>query len=183
MRKSGYILVVAVLFFLVAKGLKAIDFWGLVGLAEPHGFLIQGFVFLVVLFVLQNALFEPYLKVMEEREAQTSGKRQQAEKTRQEAQAMIEKYQKTIEEVRLRAVKERELKGLEAEEEEQKRILRAKDEARNRFMSFMKELEQETQNAQSGLKNSIDLLSTDIVNQVLQESLKQKNPHSASSLR
>jgi len=176
-QRNIYIVLLAILFFGVEKALNWKDLWGLfgaphfwalAGLPQPYGYLTQGFIFLILLFVLQNGLFDPYLKMIEEREAQTTGKRQRAEKIKEEAKQMIEKYQQAIEEARLRATKERELRGLQADEEEQKQLKAAKEKAQEVYLTSLTQTEREAKLASETLEGSLQSLASVIVTTVME---------------
>lgn len=167
MRRSAYILFLGILFFGFAQLLQTIGFWKIAGLAEPRGYLMQGFLFLGLLFVLQNTLFEPYLRVLQEREAETSGKRARAEKTRLEAEEMIGRYRNSISEARVKAAKERERHGLAAEEEERGALKAAKDRANTELRERVEQIRNEADQARAELVSSVEPLASEIVRQVL----------------
>jgi F0F1-type ATP synthase membrane subunit b/b' len=167
MRRSAYILLLAVLFFGAAQGLNAIDFWKIAGLPEPRGYLAQGFIFLSLLFLLQNTLFDPYLRVLEERASETTGKKAKAEQTRAEAEKMIARYRAGIAEARVMGTKERELRGIAAEEEERKLLQGAKGRANEQLKVRIEEIRGEADRARGDLRASVEPLATDIVRQTL----------------
>ncbi len=153
----------------IAYGLHVVGFWKRAGLAEPHGYVVMGFLFLGMFFLLTEFLFHPYLEVMEEREAQTTGKRKQVEKTRAEADAMIAQYQSRMEEASLRAIRDREQVALAAEEEERKRLTSAKEFANESFSAALKNVERDRDSARRNLKGSVDPLALEIVERVLNQ--------------
>jgi F0F1-type ATP synthase membrane subunit b/b' len=167
MRRSGYIFFLAALFLAVAAGLHAADFWKVAGLPVPHGYVAQGLLFLALLFLLQNTLFDPYLTVLEERERQTTGKRGMAERTLQDAEGMLTRYRRTISEAEREAVKERESRALAAEEEERRLLAETKRRANDDFRRTMEEVRGEADRAKSELGGSISPLAADIVRKVL----------------
>ncbi len=167
MRRSAYILLLAALFVGAAQGLNAIGFWKTAGLPEPRGYVAQGLIFLALLFVLQNLLFDPYLKVLEQREADTKGKRGRAEHTRAEAEKILERYREKITETRAKALREKELRALEAEEEERKLLKIAKDEASENMKKKLAEIRDEADSALRELHASVEPLAADIVRQTL----------------
>lgn len=166
-RRSGYIFVLAVLFLLAAKGLQAVGFWKFAGLAEPHGYEVQGLIFLALLFVLHNFLFAPYLDVLAERDAQTVDKKERAEKTRVDADTMIETYRQKTHEAYLEAVRNREHLALEAEEEERKRILQAKSEGNAVFSTEVERIHKEMTQARKDLEPQVAPLAKELMEQIL----------------
>ena len=119
---------------------------------------------------------------MDEREEQTLGKKEKAVQMRRNAEGMIEKYRKSIEETRLKAVREREMKGLKADEEEQRQIQKARDQARVNFSNSVKQIEKDFLEARTELQASIEPLAAEIVDQVLSGSQEtSKSMHSADT--
>lgn len=170
MRRSAYIFLLAILFYGAAAGLDAVDFWGVVGLPEPHGYKAQGFIFLALLFVLQNTLFEPYVRVLEERQAETVGKKAKAEEARLKAEEMLAKYRLSIREARAKAAREREEREIAAEEEERQLLRVAKEKANAEFRDRVAAISKEADGVRGELVTSIEPLATDILTQVLKDS-------------
>jgi F0F1-type ATP synthase membrane subunit b/b' len=180
MKKSGYILVLWLLFLAVAKLLDAVGFWHFVGLERPHGYVVQGSIFIAVLFVLQNFLFEPYLRVLNEREAQTTGKVALAEKTRLDAEGRLKEYRQKIEETWLQATRQREHEGLKADEEEQTKIAEAKDLAKRNLQTAVNQIQKESNSARDQLQASIETVTEEIVSNVLAAGGSRQKARSAS---
>jgi F-type H+-transporting ATPase subunit b len=174
MRRSAYIPLLGIVFFGVAKFLNAIDFWKVAGLRDPHGYLTQGFIFLGLLFVLQNLLFEPYVRVLEERHEQTVGKKMKAEQTRLEAEGMIAKYRDAVSNARNRAAIERERRGLEAEGEERQVLKAAKDLANADLRERVAQIQSEAEVARLDLRAQTAPLASDIVQQAKRTSPNQQ---------
>lgn len=169
-RKSGYILVLTVLFSGVAYAMKT---WGWAlfqknfGLPAPQGYVTQGFVFLAFLFILQNTLFAPYIRIYEERDLQTTKKKEGAARTEEEAQKHFGKYQRAIEDARLRAIREREKMGLNAEAEERLAVVAAREEAGRTLAADLSRISKESVQAKEGLLHSVGDLAEVIVSQVI----------------
>ncbi|MFH1263269.1 MAG: ATP synthase F0 subunit B [Pseudomonadota bacterium] len=173
MRRSAYIFILAALFFGFARFLDSVGFWKLAGLPEPHGYLIQGFLFLGVLLVLQNTLFEPYVRILDEREEQTTGKRAKAEKSRSDADGMIARYRASITEARKGATTERERQALQAEDEERRELAAAKGRANVELKVQVEKIRKESDSARTALKKTIEPLTAQIVAQVMGGAQKQ----------
>jgi F0F1-type ATP synthase membrane subunit b/b' len=174
MRRSAYIFLLGILFLGTAQVLSLIGFWKVAGLPEPHGYIAQGFVFLGLLFVLQNTLFDPYVRVLDEREEQTVGKRAKAERTRVEADEKIVLYRNAITEARTRATKEREQHALRAEDEERAALRAAKERANAELEVRTDEIRRETDEARATLSGSVRPVAADIVQQVLRTAPNQR---------
>jgi F0F1-type ATP synthase membrane subunit b/b' len=166
-RRNRYIFVLAALFLGVAHLLARFDFWGFAGLGKPHGYEIQGILFLALLLVLQNGLFGPYLSVLEERESQTVRKRADAEKTRLDADRMLGEYRQAIEAARVRATAERERVALEAEAVERERVRAAKEAAGGELEAAVGRLESEASAARDQLRGQVDPLAAEIADRAL----------------
>ena len=169
-RRNIYIVVLLFLFLAFSRLLHIVDFWGFAGLSTPQGFEAIGLLFFATLFVLQNGLFGPYLRVVEEREAQTTEKKKLAEKTRLEAEERIARYHRAIDEARLRALRERETRAIQAEEEEQKLLMKAKAEGNEKVRAAVRRLEEEVKRTWEdlhGSSGSVPQLVSEIVDQVM----------------
>lgn len=175
MRRNLYIFILAALFLGAARILHSINFWGLIGLPSPHGFEIQGLLFLGTLFVLQNFLFDPYIQVLEQREDKTTHQKERAEKTRQDAEKMIEKYKKSISDVRIRATLERERIALEAEAKEKETILAAKKEGNQRIVETTAKIETDSERVKKDLSTQVDAIAGEIVQRISAVSGSIKN--------
>jgi F-type H+-transporting ATPase subunit b len=166
-RRSGYIFVLAALFLGVAKLLHTFDLWSKIGVHAPHGYEVQGLLFLTLLFILQNTLFAPYTDVLDERENQTVKKKEAAEKSRAEADRMIAEYRKSIEEARIRATMERERLLLEADQEERKRLMQAKEAGTKSLAAAVDALKGEAKEAKKRLDDSVATLAKEIADRVV----------------
>ena len=169
-RRLAEVCFIAALFLGVAWVLKTVGFWSKAGLPEPHGYEVQGLVFLAVFFLLATFLFDPYVRLFGEREAQTVGKKEAAEKSRAEAEARIARYRKSIEETRLRAIREREQIALAAEEEERRKLSRARVEGNEAVVQSVMQLSSEATKTREELKAHVAPLANDIVARVLERS-------------
>ncbi len=132
-----------------------------------RSFLIQAVAFLIVLLALKPMLFDPVLRIFEEREKRTEGARGEARDMQEEAGVLLRKYQREFERVNLVAAEERdriraETSKLEAQILDEARAVatRTADEGRTK-------MNQEVSRIQFDLgKHSADL-SRDIASQVL----------------
>ncbi len=166
-RRFGYLLVLLILFLGVARLFREIDFWGFIGLSTPTGYVTAGVVFLFTVFVLQLTLFDPYVRIMEERENQTDKKRTLAAEMKEKAEGMWSKYRGAVEDARVEATREREKIGLEAEEEERAELNRARTKVRQQLAKALEGIEIKKAEVRGELKSSIAPLSREIADQVL----------------
>jgi F0F1-type ATP synthase membrane subunit b/b' len=170
MRHSAYILVLGILFFGVARVLSAVGFWSVIGVTEPHGYVTQGMIFLALLFLLQNTVFDPILGVLEERDAQTRGKRSEAEKTRGEAEKKIAQYRDSIVAARHRAARERERQGIDGEEAERAVLRSAKERAGQDLKERVAEIHMNADRTRKELNPSVEALAGDMVAKIMNRS-------------
>jgi len=166
-RRNSYIFVLAVLFFLFAHALDAIGFWGFAGLPEPHGYRWQGGLFLIFLFIGQNWIFGPYLRVLEEREAQTTRKKAAAEKVEAGAREDQRRYLAAMHEADHRAARTREEQVEQAEAEARAAVSQAREASHRRQEEFLREIEAEGDGARRDLQAAVPSLSQWIVEQTL----------------
>jgi F0F1-type ATP synthase membrane subunit b/b' len=166
-RRSRDIFVLALLFSAAAYGLHKMEFWSRVGLPEPHGYVWEGCLFLGLLWILQTALFDPYLKAVEAREEQTVGKRALAENTRARAEEMANGYHRSVEAGRMQGAQDREREGLRAEADERLLVAAAKKKHREHVDAALSELAREEMRVTKELTGSVGGLADDLVRKVL----------------
>lgn len=162
-RKNLHILIIAIVFYGATVGLDAVGFWQKVGLPAPQGYVFQGFLFLAFYFVLSNMFFSPYIAVMHEREERTSGKRRACEATQEKADQLMAKYKGAIEEARLRAIQERELAALRAEDEAKAQVDAARKKASQDLAQAKSALAQEIVSAKQGVDKAAGEVAREIV--------------------
>lgn len=101
---------------------------GAVALDIDLSFLLQVVAFAIIVVVLKPLLFEPLMKVFEERELRTDGAKLLAREMDEKAGEMIRRYEAELEKVRTAAAEERERLRAEANQLEQKILSEARDE-------------------------------------------------------
>ena len=101
--------------------------------------------FLVMVFPVNALLFQPILKVLDEREARIEGTRTRAEQLEQDAQEALERYEASVLEVR----------G-EAEQARRSVLEEARSQALSTTGEARAEVEQQIENARSEIRASLD---------------------------
>lgn len=96
------------LFTIAASPPLAALFGGAVNLDFDRSFVVQMVLFAFLIVVLKPLLFDPVLKVFEEREKRTDGARADARKMQEEAGALLTRYERELERVNQVAAQERE---------------------------------------------------------------------------
>ena len=175
--RNWHIVLLALVFVGAVLGIDAVHFWDKVGLEHPHGLIFQGLLFLGFYFVLSNTVFTPYIAIMHEREEQTVGKRLQVEATQRKADAILAQYQASIEEAKSKAIKERELSGIRAEEEAKNQIESTKKKAIASLIEAKSALEAEVASA----KKNIAAESQTVAQEVVKKIVAQAAPAASSS--
>ncbi|MFH1018527.1 MAG: hypothetical protein V1798_10175 [Pseudomonadota bacterium] len=167
MKRNAYIFILALLFWGASWLFHHFGFWTAVGLPVPHGYLAAGFLFLGTVLLLQNVLFRPYLRVVEEREAQTIHKAAAAAKTRGDAERMISEYRRAVEAAHTQATLEREKIALAGENEERGLLKDARARANRELTARLGELEEEARRLEPALLSQVDALALDVLNRVI----------------
>lgn len=133
--------------------------------------LIQGGLFLVVLWVLKRFLFEPLLNIFHEREERTEGLLKKAEKTRREAQKTLADYEARMIQARKEIL---DIKKTHTESGKQKRdeILRkARSEAQGEIEQMRGKIKEEIDSARDLLQERVAVLGRQIAEKVLGRSI------------
>jgi F-type H+-transporting ATPase subunit b len=130
-------------------------------------FVAQMVVFALLIVVLKPLVFDPVLKLFEEREKRTDGAKADAREMQEKAGALLRKYEHELEKVHAVAAEERdriraETAKLEAEQMHEARTIAAKivDEGRTR-------IDKEVQAVRFQLGQSSERLARDIATRVL----------------
>ena len=167
-QKNFDTLAIAILFVAISFLLEQIGFWGAIGLPNPgFPFIFIGLLFLAVVVLFSHTIFEPFVAIADERFEQTEGKRKNAEKKRQEADAMIEEYEKGLLDAKMKAFKEREQISLQGEEEERKKIEAARTKSQENLEVARKEMAQQVEKTKTELIQSKDMLVNELVEKIL----------------
>jgi len=104
----------------VAAGAFTLDF--------DLSFLLQMVFFSIIVVALKPLLFDPLMKVFEERELQTDGAKVLARKMDEQAGEMLRRYEAELEKVRTAAAEERERMRAEVTQLEQRILAEARQE-------------------------------------------------------
>ena len=106
-RKSTDTFIIAIVFVVAAILLNHFNFWQVLGLTQPRGFIFQGILFLVLVTILHHSLFDPYLAIADERHEQTFEKRKRADEKKIQAGQMLKSYERSILAARMDALKQK----------------------------------------------------------------------------
>ncbi len=123
--------------------------------------------FLVLLIILNKLLFQPILKVMDEREAETEGKEQAARDMEQESDEIEKTYREKLRQAKIEASgKKNEIKAL-GQEEEGKILSAARQEGDSAISKVRGEIAAEAEAAKEDLLNQAKGMSELIFEKLL----------------
>jgi F-type H+-transporting ATPase subunit b len=140
---------------------------GAVSLDFDLAFLAQMVAFTILVFVLKPILFDPLLKLYEERERRTDGAKLLARKMDEEAGEMLQRYESQLENVRRTATEERERLRAEGAKLEQRILADARAEAAKILDEGRARIAAEAQATRAELKARAAELSADVARVVL----------------
>lgn len=175
---NGHIVGLAAIFVGVVFVLEQVGFWNLIGVGAPQGLMFQGLLFLAFYFLIKNFLFTPMTKIFIERTKLTTDKKKEIEGLENESKALFEKYTLAIEEAKLKALREKEKMGLEAEKHEKEKIAQAKGQAENQMNQIKKTLEVEAATTRGELEKNVKTISEEITRMIRGDSSLSTTEHS-----
>jgi len=166
-QRNWHIVLLALVFLAAVAGLDAVHFWEKVGLEPPHGMAYQGLLFLLFYFVLSNTVFTPYIAIMDERHEQTVGKKMKVEETQRRVDSMLAQYQASLEDARAKAIQERELSGLRADDEAKLHLENTKKKATASLAESKSALEIQVTAARKNIPSESKAVAQDVIGKIL----------------
>lgn len=140
---------------------------GAVSLDFDLAFVVQMVAFTVLVFALKPILFDPLLKLYEEREQRTDGAKLLARKMDEEAGAMLRRYESELENVRRAASEERERLRSEGARLEQRILAEARTETTKILDEGRARIADEAKATRAELKTRAAELAGDVARVVL----------------
>lgn len=140
---------------------------GAVTLDLDLSFLLQMVAFAVIVVALKPLLFEPLMKVFEERELRTDGAKLLARKMDERAGEMLRRYESELEKVRAAAAEEREKLRAETTQLEQRILAEARAETAKILDAGRARIAAEAKVTREELSARSEELSRDIAGAVL----------------
>ncbi len=128
---------------------------------------VSSAIFLVLLIVLNKLLFQPYLKIVHDRQAMTVGAADAAEETMAKADSVLGEYQERIAAARTEAGGIRDGLRAEGRTEESRLVADARGKADAQLASHRDNLEREVAKAEQEIEARATALSSAIVERVL----------------
>lgn len=130
-------------------------------------FFIQLAIVLLVMAVLRQLVFKPYLDSLEAREAKTDRTREEAEAVKARADALAERYEATLTEARQKAVDARQSLRDDGNVRRDQAIGEARRVANAKMDAARAAIDAQYEGVRSDLKGRVDELSELIVDKVL----------------
>jgi F-type H+-transporting ATPase subunit b len=130
-------------------------------------FIIQLVSFFVLAYLLNRLLFEPFGRLLEEREQRTAGDQDLAASSREEAQRMNERYEQELKASRAQAQVAAEEVRSQARVDEAAILEKAREEAASNLAVLRKEVWQSRDEARSSLKAQSEEMADEMVKAVL----------------
>lgn len=140
-------------------------------------FLTQLFAFIILIALLKGWLYEPVMKVLEERKARIAKGLEDARQAAIARDNADAEAKKIMEEARVRADKEVQTRITTAEEAASGITAKANEDAKEIIANAREEAEEERNRILSELRNQVAAISIAAANKVLAESLDEKRQH------
>lgn len=128
---------------------------------------VQLGLFLIMLVVLSRSLFGPYLKMRADRERGIAGARKEATSMSDKARAIVEDYEKKLEEAKRRGAEERNKLRQEGVAHEREVVGHARAEVQSAIDAARKRIIADTATGQAALASEAGPLARKIVSKVL----------------
>ncbi len=122
---------------------------------------------LLLMFVLNNMLYKPMRRMLEERESKMSGIREDIEKFERNAESLLESFNRKLAEARKKGQEERERLKQEAREEERQLIEASSTEAESKKEQLMAELTSQIDAAKKELLAKAEAFAVEIAQKLL----------------
>lgn|GEM_PF-4785076 len=168
------ILIIGALFVGLVLFFKWIGFWSMLGLSEPTGLMVQGLLFLSLMFAFYNLVFKHFVSIYFERQSQTKGRRQEANLKTDKALQMEKEYEQAIEKAKIDAFATKQAILLNAEQEERDRIVQARKKNEETVNQEKALLFERFKNVENDLQKDIPQLSKEILLNIM--GAPRKNP-------
>ncbi|WAC08626.1 MAG: ATP synthase F0 subunit B [Thermodesulfobacteriota bacterium] len=124
----------------------------------PGLLVIQGLIFLFVLWFLNKILFKPVLKIIREREERTEGFLNQAEQVDEKAEKTLELYNEKFRQARKEAVELKRKIILEGAEKREAVIDKARKEAQGFLEEMRRNIAEEAERTKKTLHQQVDAI-------------------------
>jgi len=124
----------------------------------PGLLVVQGFIFLLVLWFLNKILFKPILKILQERDERTEGFLNQADQVGEKAEETLERYNEKFRQARKEALELKRKIILEGVGKREAVIDKARKEAQGFLEEMRKSLVEEAERTKKTLRQQVDAI-------------------------
>lgn len=128
---------------------------------------IQFFIFIVAIYVLNRLLFKPLLNIRYRREDLTVVKMEEARKLNEDLEKRVNEYKEKIDSAREEAYEQRGEIRKQAQETAEQIVADARKDAEEQVEEYKKELASEVEKIKQGMKPEIESLADNIASKVL----------------
>jgi F-type H+-transporting ATPase subunit b len=132
-------------------------------------FFIQLTIFLVLFLVLRSLVFQPFMRLLDERDKRTRGAREEAKAMVAEATAKVQKYEESIAQARLAAQEDRAQLRASGTAEARVVVEAARQESQKTLDLARKDLKREGEKAEQELSRRASELGQRVAEKVLQK--------------
>ncbi len=129
--------------------------------------IIQIVIFVATIFILNSLLFKPLLQLVERREKLTTGRIKEAKELEGKVKQIMKEYKTKLDEVRARALEERNEIRRGAQAAAQEMIGKAREEAQALLEEAKARLELEAKEIRAKIKPDIEVLAREVASQIL----------------
>jgi len=133
--------------------------------------IIQGMVFLFVLWFLNRFLFKPVLTIFHQREERTDGFFDKAEKAKLKTRENHEQYEKNLLQAKKEVLNIRKSYFLKGKEKKEETVRKAREEANLQIEEMRKTIKKEIEAKRKLLNKQAEILGNEIAGKVLGRSL------------
>ena len=135
-------------------------------LIPDYSLVLQILIFVVLWQILKRILFEPFQKVLKERERRTVGARAEAEQLRSTATGAREEYKLALRDARVRIAQESEATRKAAQEEQSKAVNEARAAAGAELTRLRATLSQQVDEARKTLAAQANTIAFEMLDRV-----------------
>jgi len=124
----------------------------------PGLLIVQGVIFLLVLWFLNKVLFKPILKILHGREEKIEGSLSEADETEKKAEKTLEQYNEKFRQARKEALELKRKLILEGTEKKEAAIDKARKEAQGFLEEMRRNIAEEAKQTQKTLHQQVDAI-------------------------
>ena len=144
----------------------------IIGIGVVPGLLvIQGLIFLLILWFLNKILFKPILKILQQREEKTEGFLNQADQVGEKAEKTLEQYNEKFRQARKEALELKRKLVLEGTAKREVEIDKARKESQGFLEEMRRNIAEEAEQTKKTLHQQVDALGQIVAQKALGRSV------------